>query len=151
MNREELKQYLYKTKSEIFMVSFYDKDQQKTIIDLPVHFQRYDGYVFEGCVEVRRHAMTEQELLEYIHYQCDPEYWEEAFASEKQNLINGYWYEVDYPQCLPFLPEFQNVTIYYSVSQNGNKIREIGIDTYLFLSSKIFRVYKPCMFMNIIL
>ena len=103
MYRDELKQYLDKTKSEIYMVKFYDKDQKKTVT-IPVHFQRYEGYAFERCVEVRRCAMTEQQLLEDIHDQYDPEYWEEAFEREKKNLIDGYWYEVDYPQCLPFLP-----------------------------------------------
>ena len=104
MNRDELKQYLDKTKSEIYMVKFYDKDQKKTVT-IPVHFQRYEGFAFECCVEVSRRAMTEQELLEDIHDQYESEYWEEAFEREKQNLIDGYWYEVDYPQCLPFLPK----------------------------------------------
>ena len=75
----------------------------------------YNGTYFESPLEVRRYQMTEQELWEYVKEQYLEQYWNESFEREKKNLIDGFWYEVDCPQCSPFLPfEIDNV---YPISE----------------------------------
>ena len=69
-----------------------------------IHFIFYEGVCFETPIEVRRSPMTEEGLREYVHEQYFEEYWDSAFEEEKNRLIDGYLYDIDYPQCLPFLP-----------------------------------------------
>lgn len=97
MTKSQLYNYLTKNPSECYMVTWEGHTE-------PLHFIFYEGVCFETSIEVRRSPMTEEGLREYVHEQYFEEYWDSAFEEEKSRLIDGYLYDIDYPQCLPFLP-----------------------------------------------
>lgn len=97
MDKSQLYTYLAEHPSDCYMVTW-EKHTE------PLHFMFYNGAYFETPVEVRRIPMTEEGLREYVHEQYLEEYWDSAFEEEKSRLIDGYLYDIDYPQCLPFLP-----------------------------------------------
>ena len=91
MTKSQLYNYLAKNPSECYMVTWEGHTE-------PLHFVFYDSVCFETSIEVRRTPMTEDG------------YWDSAFEEEKNRLIDGYLYDIDYPQCLPFLPsEIENI------------------------------------------
>lgn len=103
MNKSQLYAYLAEFSGDYYMVTWNGHTE-------PLHFIFHDGVYFETPIEVRRSPMTEDGLREYVHEQYLEEYWDSAFEEEKNRLIDGYLYDIDYPQCLPFLPsEIENI------------------------------------------
>ena len=97
MTKIELHEYIREHKSDYYMVTWNGHTE-------PLYFMPYNGTYFESPLEVRRYQMTEENLWEYVKVQYIEKYWEESFEREKKNLIDGFWYEIDCPQCSPFLP-----------------------------------------------
>lgn len=98
MNKQELYKYLDENKSDYYMVTWNGHTE-------PLFFMHYQNSYFPSPLEIRRYPMTEEKLLEYVHEQYSSDYWDYGFELEKKNLVNGYWYEIDCPQCSPFLPD----------------------------------------------
>ena len=97
MTKVELHNYIKEHGSDYYMVTWDGHTE-------PLYFMPYNGTYFESPLEVRRCQMTEEELWEYVKFQYLEKYLDESFEREKKNLIDGYWYEIDCPQCTPFLP-----------------------------------------------
>lgn len=97
MTKVELHRHIEENPSDYYMVTWNNHTE-------PLYFMPYGDTFFESPLEVRRYPMDEQELWEYVKEQYLEKYWEESFEKEKKNLIDGYWYEIDCPQCSPFLP-----------------------------------------------
>lgn len=103
VTKVELHRYIEKNPSDYYMVTWDGHTE-------PLYFMAYGNTYFESPLEVRRYPMNEQDLWEYIKDQYLEKYWEESFEREKKNIIGGYWYEIECPQCSPFLPfEIDNI------------------------------------------
>jgi len=108
MIKAELHQYIRENPSDYYMVTWNGHTEA-------LYFMPYGNTYFESPLQVRRYPMTEDDLWEYIKTTYLEKYWKEAFEEEKENLIDGYWYEIDCPQCAPFLPfEVDNI---YPISE----------------------------------
>ena len=116
MTKVELHKYIREHNSDYYMVTWEGHTE-------PLYFMPYGDTYFESPLEVRRYQMTEQDLWEYVKEHYIKKYWDESFEREKKNLIDGYWYEVDCPQCSPFLPfEIDDV---YPISEE-EYLREVA-------------------------
>ena len=104
MTKVELYRYIEENPSDYYMVTWDGHTE-------PLYFMHYGSTYFESPLEGRRYPMNEQDLWEYVKDQYLEKYWEESFEQEKKNLIDGFWYEIDCPQCSPFLP-FEIESIY---------------------------------------
>lgn len=107
-SRKELYKYLdtqdLQTKQDTNMSSVYFlvKYEDKTEI---VYFSHFEDVYFESPVTVRECEMTIEELREYVKYTYLEGAYEEALAYELTLYRNGRLYEIDCPQCAPWLPD----------------------------------------------
>lgn len=97
MNKQELYKYIDENPSSIYLITCDGKTE-------PIHFFSYEGLYFECSVCIYRYEIkTEEELKKYCsELYIDPE---DGFKIEKEYWIDGYLYDIDYPQCTPFLPD----------------------------------------------
>lgn len=103
MNKEELNIYLRNNNSPIHMVTWENDGKQVTE---PVHFLLFNNSWLHSGVEVRRMDIyDEEELKEYVREMYEDEFFDDAYENEKKNWIDGYLYDIDFPQCMPFLPD----------------------------------------------
>lgn len=70
----------------------------------PMHFMHYNGVYFESPCMLRSYNIPESELDNYVKELYIPEYVEEAMEYEKTMQKGDIHYEIDNPQCSPFLP-----------------------------------------------
>lgn len=107
-NRKELYDYLSKVdvsekqetgmSSVYFLVTYNGKTE-------PLYFMPYEGSYFESVCELHQFEMREDELEQLVKELYLPEAYEKALDFEKTMFIDGIRYEINNPQCVPFLPE----------------------------------------------
>lgn len=68
-----------------------------------VYFTHFEDTWFESPCCLHQCQLTEQELREYVEETYIKEAWDDAFAYEKTLLVDGVHYEIDNPQCAPWL------------------------------------------------
>ena len=100
MNKSELYNFIKKNPSEVYLVKY----NGNTVGEL-IHFMHYEDSFFECGVSITRCEMnTEEELIAYVKETYLEEYFDKALEQERKYWINGYLYDIDFPQCSPFLP-----------------------------------------------
>lgn len=97
-NRQELYEYLRKEGSQYYLIKFDDHIE-------PIYFFPYEGSYFESPCVLSRFPMKEDELEDYVHELYDEKYYEHGLAYEKTMQIGDMHYDLDCPQCTPFLPD----------------------------------------------
>ena len=107
-SRKELYKYLnsvdWNSKKETKLGSVYFLIKYNNNIE-PIYFFYYEGSYFESPCFIHKTEMSKHELLEYVKNTYIKESWEESLEFENSMHKNGYHYEIDCPQCAPFLPE----------------------------------------------
>ena len=118
-SRKELYKYLYNIdwnlKKETEMSSVYFLIKFNNHIE-PIYFMHYKDSYFESPCCLHGCDMNENELEEYVRELYYPESFEKALAYEKTMQRKNKHYEIDCPQCSPFLP--QEVEIIDMVSES---------------------------------
>ena len=118
-SREELYKYLYNVdwslKEETEMSSVYFLIKFNNHIE-PIYFMHYKDSYFESPCCLHSCDMNENELKEYVRELYYPESFEKALAYEKTMQRKNKHYEIDCPQCSPFLP--QEVEIIDMISES---------------------------------
>lgn len=106
MTKQQMFEYINNNPSDYYMVTWNGHTE-------PLYFYPWNKHIyFESPIEVRRSPITDQELWDYVKETYIKVHWKEAYKNELKNLIDGYWYEIDCPQCQPFLPLFDIDNIY---------------------------------------
>lgn len=106
-SRKQLYKYLdnlnFEKYSETPLSSVYLLINNKGKIE-PIYFMHYEDVYFESpCCLMQ--TMPEEDVEEYVKEYYETDYIEEAIAYEKGMCRNGYHYEIECPQCSPFLSE----------------------------------------------
>lgn len=107
-SREELYKYLdsvdWNLKRETELSSVYFLVKFNNHIE-PLYFMHYKNSYFESPCYLHSCDMGEYDLEEYVKDIYYPESFKEALAYEKTMKRENKHYEIDCPQCFPFLPE----------------------------------------------
>ena len=107
-NREELYKWLSGVdtshKKETSLSSVYYLVEFNKHIE-PMYFMHYNGAYFESPCMLREYNMNSIELEDYIKGLYEAEHFDEALEYEKTLQRGDKHYEIDNPQCSPFLPK----------------------------------------------
>lgn len=107
-SRKELYEYLesvdWKSKrdcswSSVYFLISYDEHTEA------IHFMHYEDSWFESPCMLRGFPLDDDKLREYIEEQYIEKSWDEAYKYESVFQKDNYHFEIDNPQCFPFLPE----------------------------------------------
>lgn len=71
----------------------------------PIYFTSYEDVYFESPCELHRFPMKEDEIEEYVKEMYDKQYLKVSLEYEKTMQRGDWHYDIDVPQCTPFLPE----------------------------------------------
>ena len=106
--KQELYNYLnnfdYESHKDSSMSSVYFLVKYGKTIE-PIYFTPYEDVWFESPCEVRGFPMKDDEVMKYVRTQYGSKYWKEAHEFETLMQKDGTHYDIDCPQCSPFLPE----------------------------------------------
>lgn len=107
-NRKELYEYLEnqnfddkrdtKLSSVYFLVEYEGKKEI-------VYFTHFQDVYFESPITLMSYEMSIEELKKYVKDTYMEESYEDALAYELTLYRNGKLYEIDCPQCSPWLPD----------------------------------------------
>ena len=71
----------------------------------PIHFMYFEDVWFESPCCLSYYLLENKELTEFVKEIYKEDSWEKACEFEKTMQKNGYHYEINCPQCAPFLPD----------------------------------------------
>ena len=71
----------------------------------PIYFTRFEDVWFESPCELHKYPLEDDKVQEYVDYFYFGESFEYAYEYEKTMQRNGWHYDIDCPQCSPFLPD----------------------------------------------
>ena len=71
----------------------------------PIYFTSFEDVWFESPCELHKFPLTEDEFIRYIREQYVWYSFDDAYEYEKIFQKGDWHYEIDCPQCTPFLPE----------------------------------------------
>ena len=70
----------------------------------PLYFMHYEDVYFESPCVLSAYSMSEIELVEYVKDMYEADAFDIALEFEKTMQRGNIHYEIDNPQCSPFLP-----------------------------------------------
>ena len=70
-----------------------------------IYFSHYQDSWFESPCVLRGFPLPDNKLREYIEERYIEKSWDEAYKYESVFQKDNYHFEIDNPQCSPFLPE----------------------------------------------
>lgn len=108
MNRQELYTYLdnfdFDSKKETTISSVYFLIRNGLHKPEPLYFMHYQGSWFESPCCLMKHQLDDDKVKEYVdEIYLDNEEKDEYYKFENLMQRDGWHYEIDCPQCLPFL------------------------------------------------
>lgn len=71
----------------------------------PIFFAHYKDFWLAAPCALRQFPLDNNDVKKYVKDMYEAESWIEAYEFEKLMQKNGVHYEIDCPQCTPFLPE----------------------------------------------
>ena len=71
----------------------------------PIYFTHFEDVWFASPCELRQYPVKEDLLGEYVKEMYLIKSWDDAYEFEKNMQRGDYHYEIDCPQCAPFLPD----------------------------------------------
>ena len=107
-SREELYKWLSEIdtshKKETSLSSVYHLIEFNKHIE-PMYFMHYNGAYFESPCMLRWYNIKDSELENYVRDMYEQDAFKEALEFEKTMQRGDKHYEIDNPQCSPFLPD----------------------------------------------
>lgn len=71
----------------------------------PIYFTHFENVWFASPCDLHEYPLDDDKVEEYVDYLYFDESFEYAYEYEKTMQRNGWHYEIDCPQCSPFLPD----------------------------------------------
>jgi hypothetical protein len=71
----------------------------------PIYFAHFEDVWFASPCDLHKYPLDDDKVEEYVDYLYFDESFEYAYEYEKTMQRNGWHYEIDCPQCSPFLPD----------------------------------------------
>ena len=71
----------------------------------PIYFTHFEDVWFASPCDLHKYPLDDDKVEEYVDYLYFDESFEYAYEYEKTMQRNGWHYEIDCPQCPPFLPD----------------------------------------------
>lgn len=71
----------------------------------PIYFTHFEDVWFASPCDLHKYPLEDDKVKEYVDYLYFDESFEFAYEYEKTMQRNGWHYEIDCPQCSPFLPD----------------------------------------------
>lgn len=71
----------------------------------PIYFRRFEDCWFASPCGLFEFPLNDDNVMEFVKAMYDEDSLEEAYEFEKTMQRNGHHYEIDCPQCFPFLPD----------------------------------------------
>ena len=99
-----LKKFNYASKKSTELSSVYFLTKYGDIIE-PLYFTNFENVWFPSPCELRSVPMTDDQLVEYVKAIYEEDSFGEALKFEKIFQKDGIHYEINNPQCYPFLPK----------------------------------------------
>ena len=85
--------------SSVYFLIEYDKYRE------PIYFTHFEDVWFESPCYCNGFSLKDDELIEYVKELYEEDSWQDAYEYEKIMQRNDYHYDIDCPQCSPFLPD----------------------------------------------
>ena len=106
-SRKELYDYLnnfdFNSKSDTELSSVYFLMEFNNHTE-PIYFTHFQDSWFESPCVLYRFPLKDDEVMEYTKEMYRSEYVDEAYEYELLLQKDGWHYEIDVPQCKPFIP-----------------------------------------------
>lgn len=71
----------------------------------PIYFTSFEDVWFESPCDLYKFPLIESQLMQYVQEQYEQYSFNDAYEYEKIFQKGDWHYEIDCPQCMPFLPE----------------------------------------------
>lgn len=71
----------------------------------PIYFAHFEDVWFASPCDLHAYRLDDDKVEEYVDYLYFDESFEYAYEYEKTMQRNGWHYEINCPQCSPFLPD----------------------------------------------
>ena len=105
--REELYNYLntfdFNSKKDTELASVYFLMEFDNHVE-PIYFLHFEDSWFESPCELHRFPLNDDEVIEYVKEMYQTDSLSKAYEYEKILQKDGWHYDIDVPQCSPFLP-----------------------------------------------
>lgn len=84
--------------SVYFLVEFDDHIE-------PIYFTQFEDVWFPSPCELHEYPLENDKIMEFVKELYYEDFWEDAYEYEKTMQRDDWHYEIDCPQCDPFLPD----------------------------------------------
>ena len=84
---------------------------------MPIYFMHFKDVWFASPCSLRKFPLRDDALMKYVKDSYLPEDIEDAYEYEKTMQRDGWHYEIDNPQCDPFLPDEIKIVDVFSDSK----------------------------------
>lgn len=71
----------------------------------PIYFTHFEDVWFESPCDLHKCPLENDKVMEFVKALYYEDSWEDAYEYEKTMQRDGWHYEIDCPQCSPFLPD----------------------------------------------
>ena len=71
----------------------------------PIYFTRFEDVWFESTCNLRKYTLENDKAMEFVKESYSENSLEDAYEYEKIMQRDNWHYEIDCPQCWPFLPD----------------------------------------------
>lgn len=71
----------------------------------PIYFTQFEDVWFESPCEIYRLPIKDDEVMDFAKEVYYEDSWEDGYEYEKTKIKDGWLYDIDCPQCSPFLPD----------------------------------------------
>lgn len=107
-SKQELYEYLnnfdYASKRDSSLSSVYFLIKFNNHVE-PIYFMPFEDVWFESPCELHRCEMKDEEVMDYVKEMYRKDAWDQAYEYESLLQKDGWHYDIDCPQCSPFLPD----------------------------------------------
>ena len=83
----------------------------------PIYFTSFEDVWFESPCYLSKYRLRDDEVMDFVQCMYYEDYWEDAYEYEKTMQKYGWHYEIDCPQCCPFLPSSIKIVDVFSDSK----------------------------------
>lgn len=71
----------------------------------PIYFTHFENVWFASPCDLRKWELENNKIMEFVKDLYYEDSWEDAFEYEKTMQRDNWHYQIDCPQCSPFLPD----------------------------------------------
>lgn len=118
--KQELYDFLnnfdFNSKKEVDLASVYFLVKYDGYTE-PIYFTKYEDVWFPSPCALRNFPLKNEELSDYVKEMYEDTSFDKSFEYEKLFQKDNVHYEIDTPQCTPFLPEQTEIISIFTETQ----------------------------------